>query len=120
MKAITNTNKHEAHLEWVMGGNPQAIESQEAKGQTELVNSQQLPVDVDKKSRQKLEALGVKFGEPLTDDPIFCNAELPNGWEKRPTDHSLWSELVDAKGEKVAVIFYKAAFYDRSAHISAE
>lgn len=29
----------------------------------------------------------------------------------------MWSDLVDDKGRKRAGIFYKAAFYDRSAHI---
>ena len=29
----------------------------------------------------------------------------------------MWSDLVDDKGRKRTSIFYKAAFYDRSAHI---
>jgi hypothetical protein len=48
-------------------------------------------------------------------DPIFCLAELPKGWKKRPTEHSMWSELVDENNVVKAEIFYKAAFYDRSA-----
>ncbi len=117
---ITNTAEKEIHPEWVLGGNPQAIEAQEACGQKELVNSQQLPVKIDDDSKNKLEKLGVEFGEPLANDPIFCNAKLPKGWGKRPTDHSMWSDLVDASGKKVASIFYKAAFYDRSAFMRAE
>jgi hypothetical protein len=93
MKKIKNTAKEEIHPEWLMGGNPSAIENQEAEGQKE----------------------GVKFGKPLPDNSIFCNAELPKGWKKRATDHSMWSELVDDKGVVRAQIFYKAAFYDRSA-----
>jgi hypothetical protein len=45
---------------------------------------------------------------------------LPPGWKVVPTDHSMWSDLVDAKGEKRASIFYKAAFYDRDAFIRIE
>ncbi len=43
--------------------------------------------------------------------------ELPAGWKKISTDHAMWSNLVDDKGRKRASIFYKAAFYDRSAHL---
>ena len=112
---ITNTNKKRGaiHPEWLFGGNPNAIEQQEAEGQKELVDSSLLPVKVH--GKEELEKLGVKFGQPLPDDPLFCEAELPEGWKKRPTDHSMGSELVDEKGKVRAFIFYKAAFYDRSA-----
>jgi hypothetical protein len=33
---ITNTKMSDAHPEWLMGGNPAAIEAQEARGQFEL------------------------------------------------------------------------------------
>lgn len=114
---ITNTQKDEAHPEWCMGGNPGAIEAQEARGQEELVDSTQLPTVV-RGDKAVLEAEGVVFGEPLPNDPIFCDATLPEGWAKRPTDHSMWSELVDATGTVRAKIFYKAAFYDRKASMS--
>jgi hypothetical protein len=42
---------------------------------------------------------------------------LPDGWQKRATDHDMWSELVDADGVVVASMFYKAAFYDRRAFL---
>lgn len=113
---ITNTRTQRPSLGMVMPG---AIEAQEAEGQRELVQSAQLPVECHAECKAKLEAAGVKFGPALPDDPLFCNAELPAGWKKVPTDHSMWSDLVDEKGEKRAAIFYKAAFYDRSAFIRA-
>lgn len=113
MSKITNTSVKESNLSWLFGGSPRSILTQESRGQEELVNSEQLPTEID--GKEKLEALGVVFGEPLEDDPLFCNAQLPYGWKKRPTDHSMWSELVDASGNVVAGIFYKAAFYDRRA-----
>jgi hypothetical protein len=94
------------------------IEAQEARGQRELVSSEVLPSDCDSTSREALEAAGVVFGDQVEDDPIFQHVTLPEGWKKRPTDHSMWSELVDAEGNVRASIFYKAAFYDRSAHMS--
>lgn len=120
-KKITNTSKDSVHPEWVMGGNPKAIEAQEKRGQEELVNSEQLPCKcIPKADKEKLESYGIKFGEPLENNPLFCNAVLPKGWKKEASDHDMWSYLVDDKGKRRASIFYKAAFYDRSAHISAE
>ena len=113
---ITNTSKHEVNPLWLMGGNPNAIEDQEARGQQELVNSSQLPVEV--RGKEKLEELGVVFGPPCEDDPLFCNASLPDGWNIKATDHSMHSDVIDSDGKVTATIFYKAAFYDRKAHMS--
>ena len=113
---IRNTSNEEVHPEWLFGRNPKAIEGQAARGQNELINSSQLPVDV--RGKEILEEAGVKFGKPLLDDPLFCIAELPSGWSKRATDHSMWSELIDDKGVVRAHIFYKAAFYDRRADMT--
>ena len=117
---ITNTAKKEHHPEWCLGGDPGAIEAQETRGQEQLVASTQLPACVLHGDRAVLEAAGVQFGQLLADDPLFCDVTLPKGWEKRPTDHSMWSELVDDKGRVRATMFYKAAFYDRDAFLSVE
>jgi hypothetical protein len=116
-KTITNTSKVERNPGWLFGGNPRAIEAQEARGQQELVESEQLPVRINEGGREKLEALGVVF-MPCVGDDIFRSVKLPKGWKKVLTDHSMWSNLVDDKGVVRAQIFYKAAFYDRSAHMS--
>lgn len=101
----------------IFGG---GIEAQEARGQYELAGSDVLPADCDSSSRALLEAAGVVFGEPVEGDPIFVHVTLPAGWKKVPTGHSMWTDLVDADGKKRAGIFYKAAFYDRNAHLYAE
>ena len=115
---ITNTEHKEKHPEWVMGGNPGAIEQQEARGQTEMVQSEQLPTEV--RGQEALEAAGVVFGSVCEGDDLFCCAVLPEGWKKRSTEHSMWSELVDEHDKVRASIFYKAAFYDRRAFMRAE
>jgi hypothetical protein len=115
MSKVTNTSKDGVNPHWVMGGNPGAIEEQEAQGQKELMNSTQLPAKVDEGLKKELEEAGVVFGEPDANDPLFCDATLPPGWKKQATDHSMWSKLVDDQGQERASIFYKAAFYDRDA-----
>jgi hypothetical protein len=96
---------------------PGGIEAQEAAGQVALVNSAVLPKTMlNGCTREKLEAMGIRFLDDA--DQIFVNVQLPSGWKKQATDHSMWSDLLDDKGRKRAAIFYKAAFYDKHAHIS--
>lgn len=89
------------------------IEDMEAAGQTQLVNSDRLPTD--NQDREAMEALGFVFGETDPADPIFLSATLPDGWKRAASDHSMWSHIVDERGIRRVAIFYKAAFYDRSA-----
>jgi hypothetical protein len=108
------------------------IEGMEAAGQRELVKSEgaRLPVEGtindrwsrdDKPStREILEGWGFKLGEPVEGDDIWIHAELPEGWKLLPTDHSMWSEIRDDKGRKRCGLFYKAAFYDRSCHLTLD
>lgn len=96
------------------------ILEQEATGQLELVNSEVLPTDMghsEHDTKVILEAAGVKFLGVVEGDDMFQRVELPDGWKKVATSHSMHSNLVDDKGRKRAGIFYKAAFYDRSAHM---
>lgn len=116
MNYVDNTEKN-PRPDWVLGGDPGAIENQEALGQKQLCESDVLPMQCDKKTQETLESMGVIFKEQIKDDPLFREVILPAGWKKQKTDHSMWSDLVNEKGVKVASIFYKAAFYDRSAFI---
>lgn len=117
--SIQNTSKEGVHPEWLFGGNPDAIERQERKGQEQLAASSQLPAQgsFGEDAREELETHGIKILAREASG-LFYDVELPDGWKIEPTDHSMWSNLVDAKGEKIARIFYKAAFYDRHASIS--
>lgn len=98
------------------------ILAQEAQGQRSFVGSDTLPTDINRHggydARAILEAASVKFLDVVKGDEMFQYVELPSGWKKDGTDHSMWSKLVDDKGRERASIFYKAAFYDRSAHMS--
>ena len=94
---------------------PGGIEAQEAQGQSDFVESASLPIDTGRYTREQFESMGIVFGDDV--DDLFVSVVLPDGWEVVPTDHSMQSHLVDEKGRERADIFYKAAFYDRSAHI---
>lgn len=91
---------------------PGAIEAQEAQGQQDFVANQTLPRECDK---EKLESLGFVFGEDA--DDLFINVQFPEGWSKKSTDHSMHNDLLDTEGRVRGNIFYKAAFYDRRAHM---
>jgi hypothetical protein len=101
---------------FLVAATPGGIEAQEAAGQITLCASATLPLIMRPASVQKtLEGWGFKFGAEV--DGIFITATFPPGWKKQATDHSMWSDLLDDKGRKRGSIFYKAAFYDRSAHM---
>lgn len=111
----------QAWADVLLGGKPTAsIIASEKAGQRQFVNSDTLPTQISPDDRATLEAAGVKFGEVVDGDPIFQYVELPAGWTKRGTGHDMWSDLLDDKGQKRASIFYKAAFYDRNAHLNTE
>lgn len=124
-KKVRNTTQgvKDNPLGFLMGamgqGTSEMIENQEADGQSSFVSSTTLPTKImTDKGRKILNKAGVQFGDNVEGDEMFQYVELPEGWEKKPTDHSMWSKLVDDKGRERASIFYKAAFYDRSAHMS--
>jgi len=75
--------------------------------------------ECSEKDTEILQKAGVKFGSAVPGDPLFQYATLPTGWKKVGTDHAMWSNLLDDKGRIRALIFYKAAFYDRAAHMQA-
>lgn len=104
-------------LATLMGGPPGGIEAQEAQGQRELVASRRIPTGMRNVTAEQMTALGFVLGDPDPADPIFRPATLPGGWTWRATDHSMWSEILDARGRRRFEVFYKAAFYDRSAFL---
>lgn len=118
---ISDTKKN-PHPEWLFGANPGAIEAQEEDGQRELAESKELP----RKTINIEDAISIytKMGIKVLEDDdkekdsLFVKVKLPIGWKVIPTEHSMWSYLVDNLNRKRASIFYKAAFYDRDAHIS--
>lgn len=90
------------------------ITGMEAAGQQQLVHSDRLPTDTRDGDEAYL-ALGFTFGPADSSDTMFRPATLPVGWRKEGSDHSMWSYVVDELGRRRVAIFYKAAFYDRSA-----
>lgn len=138
----------DAMLYAMEGENPsKAIENQERRGQQSVVRNQRLPKKLNDHSvprevrwngvedsmeweeenrivtqnnieytKQQYERIGITIIEEY--DDLFWNVTLPEGWEIKATDHSMWNNLFDDKGRKRANFFYKAAFYDRDAFIN--
>ena len=121
MSEITNTQKTPPEIllgEALLQGSSQSIEAMERRGGEEMLRSEMLPVDGSESSA--VQALGIEWGPPDSDDPIFREARLPEGWTRASGDnpYGYWTYLVDERGEERAGIFYKTAFYDRKARIS--
>ncbi|MFF9279559.1 hypothetical protein [Streptomyces griseosporeus] len=110
-----------ALLALATGDTNAVIEAQEKSGQAQLVHSDQLPARIDAYDggdQAAFEALGFTFGPVDERDPLFRPATLPTGWTKQASGHDMWSYIVDERGRRRVRIFYKAAFYDRSAEMS--
>lgn len=101
---------------FIAASTPGGIERQEKEGQIEQSFQDTLPID--NRHRKEFEKLGFVFGEKA--DDLFENVRFPAGWRKSVTEHSMWTDLLDDRGHKRAAIFYKAAFYDRAAHVWME
>jgi hypothetical protein len=117
---IENTTKTDPRLlllDAMMGTDPSdSIVRMEKRGQAQLVNSDRLPTDTRGKD-DAFRALGFTFGDADSGDEMFRPATLPSGWKREGSDHAMWSYIVDERGIRRVAIFYKAAFYDRSAHM---
>jgi hypothetical protein len=98
----------------IAASTPGGIERQEKQGQLTQAALETLPIDGTASDRQKWESLGFVFRGPY--DDLFVSVEFPSGWKKQPTEHSMHTDILDDKGRRRGGIFYKAAFYDRSAH----
>lgn len=96
------------------------IEASEAQGQRELVASAVVPTELLRSSKADYEALGFVFGDVVDGDPMFQGVALPEGWAREGSDHDMWSYICDETGKRRVAVFYKAAFYDRKAHMSLD
>lgn len=126
-----------------------AIENQEKREQKETVANHRLPKRINKHSvpdeyrrkgvtknmdfkeemkiidqnnqeytKEQYEKMGIKIIDEY--DDLFFSVELPEGWEIKATDHSMWNNVFDDKGRKRISFFYKGAFYDRDAFSNFE
>ncbi len=100
------------------GENPvDYITGMERQGQTQVVQSDVLPV---RAPWEELAALGFQSGPDVDGDPLLCRVTLPEGWTRQGSSHAMWSYVLDERGVKRVAIFYKAAWYDRVADARIE
>ena len=69
-------------------------------------------------TKEQYEKMGIKIIDEY--DDLFLNVELPEDWQVKATDHSMWNDVIDKLGRKRISFFYKGAFYDRDAFSSFE
>jgi hypothetical protein len=94
------------------------VEDMEARGQKELVASDVMPAQILHSTAEELVALGFTLGPIDTADSLFRPVILPTGWKRIGSSHAMWSYIVDERGIRRVAMFYKAAFYDRRAHVT--
>lgn len=125
---IENTSKRDPllHLAGILAEGQDGYNTgMEAAGQRQVVHSDLVPTDMgwprdrhtEADVQAEYEALGFVFGDVVDGDPLFRHATLPEGWCRAGTSHSMHSDIVDERGIRRASIFYKAASYDRRAHM---
>ena len=109
----------------MVGGSDFAHDTLGAAEQDSMCNSMELPAigSIETRyggktceDRLVFEGWGIVFGDKT--DELFVKATVPEGWTKVRTDHYMWSNLADDKGQFRASIMYKPEFYDRDAGIT--
>jgi hypothetical protein len=113
-----NTSRDDNIVKLAISASPGGIEAQERAGQAEVVGGTYLPTRLNHGEPEDFAALGFTFGDPDPEDPMFRPATLPDGWKREGSSHAMWSYIVDERGIRRVSIFYKAAFYDRSAFMN--
>lgn len=100
----------------------QRVSQRELARQSKTAAQERAPTNIPKRlmccTDEDLIKAGFKLGPrgTLTTE-IFRPAVMPEGWRFVQTDHGMWSDLVDGAGFVRGSMFYKSAFYDRSAHL---
>lgn len=79
-------------------GGPDALDRQ-TQGDMQAMSLLPPPKDDDRELFQKM---GIKFGESA--NKLLLKCTLPNGWSVKRTDHHLYSNVIDERGMKRAMI----------------
>lgn len=84
----------------------------QASQRQEMLKKQRLPIRFqDRGSIQDTESAAKRLGIELgTRYDVFYEVKLPEGWQIKATERSLWSNLLDDKGAVRGSIFYKSSF----------
>jgi hypothetical protein len=120
---IENTSERSplAHLMGAtLNGSEKYITGMERAGTEQFAQSEQIPQRLMHGLTEEM-LVSLRFELlPPGDDKLFRPAKMPEGWTKRTSDHDMWAYIYDALGFRRLSVFYKAAFYDRSSHMSIE
>jgi hypothetical protein len=124
----TETTVSEKPIMSLVLGTPTGVYASERRAQAQVVESDVIPAEIQSPyvdgqlkvgyGVDILRAWGFTLGKPVDGDPLFIHVTLPPGWKKKGSSHAMWSSIVDEQGRERCSIFFKGAFYDRSAHLS--
>lgn len=122
---------HAAGLAMVGLNSDVATLKQEEVGQSNFINSLQMPIKtnphsglgfaVDVYTRLGFKFLVTKESEvldPKDDDDLFMDVVLPDGWRKEGSGHAMWSYVYDNKDRRRLEVFYKGTSHGRRAFIN--
>jgi hypothetical protein len=99
-----------------MSGEENVLENFEKERGEEAARSNYLAKRM-KPEKEIWELLGFTFTD-IPGDDVLCQANLPKGWKIVDTEHHMYKDIIDEMGRKRGSMFYKAAIYDKSAHMS--
>lgn len=99
---------------FMAASSPGGIEAQERMGQKDVCRKTMIPKEMIP-NRRAYEDMGIHIRNDAND--IFFSADYPKDWTIKPTNNPYYSLIIDNTGKERAQIFYKAAFYDKSAYI---
>lgn len=92
---------------------------QDMEDQKSFVKDNTLPTFIsccgNYNAKEILEAAGMKFLGTVPGNPIFQCVELPAGWQKVSTDHTMWFKLLDECGRERGNIFFRSSLFGRKA-----
>lgn len=103
-------------------GNPErGITESFRNGQSALNGEAVIPVRLNAyegDGKKLLTDMGFTLGGSVQGDPLFQRALLPEGWQKKSTNHYLWSNIIDSNGFIRFEVFFSSVMWDREAFMN--
>ena len=114
MNSINELSKMSALIRGIKGED-NIVENMEKEGQQHVISNTMMARKMWP-SKEHFEQLGFIF-EDIPGDDVLCYATLPDGWSMKETDNAMCTNIIDENRVIRGSLIYKAAVYDRRAHM---